>query len=99
MQCVAQCRVPSSLRPVFGDPADRDALYSQEQVQAALLGYARREELLVLGKPGTLRLDKCASLLCMPIPQSPVLSPATCCVPGLGISAASVGDISVSFVY
>ena len=57
-KCVPPSRVPSSLRPVFEDPADKDALYSEEQVRAALLGYARRGDLLVPGKVGTLRLDK-----------------------------------------
>ena len=50
--------MPSSLRPVFEDPADKDALYSEEQVRSALLGYCRREDLLVPGKVGTLKLDK-----------------------------------------
>ncbi len=59
MKCTAR-RVPSSLRPVFEDPADKDALFSEEAVRGALLGYARREDLLVPGKVGTLRLDKCA---------------------------------------
>ncbi len=52
------CRVPTSLRPIFGADADKDALYSEEVVCSALKAYAEREG-LNLGD-GTVKLDKCA---------------------------------------
>lgn len=56
--------MPSSLRPIWGPAADadRDALYSREQVEEALLGYAQREGLAAAGAD-TLKLDKSARVL------------------------------------
>lgn len=55
--CCAGCRAPTSLRPIFGAEADKDALYSEEQVRTALLAYARAEG-LAAGGGGVLKLDK-----------------------------------------
>ncbi|CAL5226777.1 g9634 [Coccomyxa viridis] len=51
-------RVPSSLRPVFGPSAeqDRDALYSEAQVQQALLDYREQQHLAAPG--GCIKLDR-----------------------------------------
>ena len=61
----AIARVPSSLRPVFGPSAelDKDALYSEAQVQEALLGY--REQQHLAASHGCIKLDR-----------SPVLAPS-----------------------
>jgi hypothetical protein len=78
--------VPSSLRPIWGPPAesDRDKLYSEEQVHQALLGYAQREGLSA--GDGTLKLDRCAP----PFPPGDV-----CSMDGLPrqIRASSAGNI------
>ena len=56
------CRVPSSLRPVFGPSAeqDRDALYSEAQVHQALLDYREQQSLAAPG--GCIKLDRCPIL-------------------------------------
>ena len=56
------CRVPSSLRPVFGPSAeqDRDALYSEAQVQQALLDYREQQHLAAPG--GCIKLDRSSIL-------------------------------------
>ena len=62
-------RVPSSLRPIFGPSAelDKDALYSEAQVQQALLDYREQQRLAAPG--GCIKLDR-----------SPVQAPP--CMPG-----------------
>ena len=57
------CRVPSSLRPLFGPAAeaDRDALYSEVQVQQALLDYQSQQQLTAPGQ--CIKLDRCLPLL------------------------------------
>ncbi len=50
--------MPSSLRPIFGPSAeqDRDALYSEAQVQQALLDYREQQNLPAPG--GRIKLDR-----------------------------------------
>eukprot|EP00884_Botryococcus_braunii_P009147 jgi/Botrbrau1/18233/Bobra.53_1s0087.1 len=50
-------RVPSSLRPIFGDGAGKEDLFTEDQCSEALLGYGRREQLAV-EEGGLIKLDK-----------------------------------------
>ena len=58
MKAADLCRVPTSLRPIFGPSADldRDALYSEAQVQQALQCYAEQQQ--PPAPSGCIRLDR-----------------------------------------